>query len=96
MKKKNSVLHEWQLKSRVRGTCGDCGRETDMLNVDHIIPASFLVNIGLPEQRYEDNENFQLLCRLCNADKSNRFDLKNPKTVPLLKKYINLLEEMSK
>ena len=87
--KKKTKLYHWQqwLKNE-GGKCAKCGR-TDHLTVDHIIPVSLLGTMQLPsDPAYEDSDNFQVLCRWCNSLKANQLDHLNPKTVPLLKKYV--------
>jgi len=90
MKIKKTKLHE--LQQRVNngdGVCLKCKR-TDHLTVDHIIPASLLLELGMDKiEMCNDEENFQILCRWCNRQKANRLDHLNPKTIPLLKKYID-------
>lgn len=94
-KKKGSVLHVWQIRSRTPGPCGRCGRISEYLTVDHIIPMSFLQTVGLgAEIGYTDNDNFQLLCRTCNTLKGNRFDFSDPRTMANLKRYVILLEQI--
>jgi 5-methylcytosine-specific restriction endonuclease McrA len=61
------------------------------LTVDHIVPVSFLQQIGFHEAIQEDDENFSMLCRTCNTFKGGRIDLANPRTKPLLKKYVDAL-----
>ncbi len=97
MKKKNSALFEWQKKANeLGGTCHKCSRKTDYLTVDHIVPASFIVMLGLKEESYDDDWNFQLLCRACNKLKGNLFDFTNPKTFENLKRYVNITQEFYK
>lgn len=72
---------------QVAGKCAKCGRPDD-LNIDHIVPVSFLVSLGLSGNDTYDEENFEVLCRMCNHHKSNRFEFANPKTKILLLKYL--------
>lgn len=75
------------------GVCTKCKR-TDHLTVDHIIPVSFLIDIGMDKiEMCNDEENFQVLCRWCNRQKGAKLDHLNPKTVPLLKKYVGWYEK---
>lgn len=93
MRKKNTKLREWQIKAQT-SSCETKGCASKMrVTVDHIIPQHLLDMLGLEEEKYEDEENFQLLCGLCNHMKANRLDHLNPKTVPLLKKYVAIYEE---
>jgi len=71
--------------------CRRCAR-TDSLTLDHIIPVSLLRQlVGQDnESKYEDLENLEILCRRCNLFKANQVDMTNPKSKPLLLKYIEL------
>lgn len=92
---KQSLLYQLQQKGKIGGECKMCKRVRDSLTVDHIVPVSFLQAVGLEQYiKYEDADNFQLLCRTCNSLKGNRFDFTNPKTLENLKKYIKLLETL--
>lgn len=86
-------MFEWQEKARNgEAPCAKCGRK-DHITVDHIIPYSFLLDLGMrKEDLYEDEKNFQFLCRWCNVQKANRLDHLNPKTIPLLKGYVEQYE----
>lgn len=92
--KKQTKLYLWQQKAKNGlGACEKCKR-TDNLTVDHIIPITFIQQLGIPkEEHYNDEENFQFLCRWCNGMKANQLDHLNPKTIPLLKKYIAWYEQ---
>lgn len=68
-----------------------CKKFSDYLTVDHIFPVSLLVRFGLTENSYKDRENMELICRNCNILKQDRFDFNNPKTVPLIKHYLELI-----
>ena len=95
---KGSKLRELQEQvNNGEGVCSKCKR-TDHLTVDHIIPFSLLEQLGIDkETQRNDEENFDVLCRWCNMQKANRLDHLNPKTVPLLKKYVAEYEkELSK
>lgn len=87
--KKRTKLYEWQQKVKnEKCECAKCGRK-DHLTVDHIIPTSLLGIMNLPsDPAHEDSDNFQILCRWCNTLKANQLDHLNPKTVPLLNKYV--------
>lgn len=60
------------------------------LTVDHIIPQQLLSMLGLQGFINTDDENFQYLCKFHNNQKGSSIDYTNPKTLPLLKKYINI------
>ena len=68
--------------------CDRCGTEKD-LTVDHIIPESLLVQLGLEPRVSYVPQNYGVLCRRCNLFKANRLDYANPKTKPLLKEFVD-------
>lgn len=85
---KNTKLREWQEKAKAGlAECEKCHRK-DHITVDHIIP-HFLIEVLCIEkdERQNDDENFQFLCRWCNKFKGANLDHLNPKTAPLLRKY---------
>lgn len=69
--------------------CNRCG-SSDNLTKDHIIPQMILKAMYMPTST---SDNLQVLCRKCNLMKSHKLDPKNPKTIHLLKKYVNRWEE---
>ena len=82
-------LYEWQLNPN--GTCVKCGYEGRM-TVDHIIPVTIIEVIDRTGRAVvNDEDNFQYLYGACNAMKSNRIDIQNPKTKELLLKYVNAI-----
>lgn len=93
---KHTKLYEYQQKIKQgNAECSECGKK-DLLTVDHIIPVSILEPLYLDSERYDliynDEDNFQILCRYHNAKKRNNLDIRNPKTIPLLKRLLNKLE----
>lgn len=92
MKKTKTKLWEWQFGDRyLNAFCEKCGAhrtQENPITVDHIIPVSFLEGIGYMVSPYEDEENFQYLCKACNRFKSSKLDHTNPKTKILLRKYL--------
>lgn len=91
-KKVGSKLWEWQQRAKKTSTpCPRCHRYYP-LSVDHIVPLS-LVQQLVPIYGFEDEENFEIVCITCNKYKAERLDLANPKTIPLLKKYIQYAED---
>lgn len=90
--KHRSKLFAWQENGREGGVCQRCTHHVATLTVDHIIPVSILLPIDRTgELVYEDEENFEFLCRACNGFKGNNLDIFNPKTKTLLLKYANLI-----
>lgn len=85
-------LGDWQNKARVGGICPSCLKEYAGLTVDHVIPVVLLQQIGLIDLAYSDDENLELMCKGCNGMKGGRLDVRNPKTLPLLKKYVLIAE----
>ena len=90
VKKAKTKLHKWQKKAREGGICEKCKIETPYLTVDHIIPI-FVIE-ALDEtgiMKYEDESNFQFLCKICNFSKGSRIDKRNPKTKEMFLKLLN-------
>ena len=92
-KKKGSRLNLWQERARLEDIecekCGHKGRAT----VDHIIPVGLVTQLGLKENVYEDDWNFQYLCRACNTLKAWRLDYTDTRTLVNLRRYIELAEQ---
>lgn len=76
----------------LNGKCVRCGRIATEPNVqltlDHIIPEMLLARMGIDVERWWDEDNIQILCRMCNVQKGNQLDFTNPKTKELLLKYL--------
>jgi 5-methylcytosine-specific restriction endonuclease McrA len=91
--KKRSQLWQWQEHAKNHDVeCAGCHR-LGYCTVDHIVPV-FLVNmLGLREEGYDHEWNFQFLCRACNLRKGSNLDYTNSKTLENLKRYITLAEE---
>ena len=89
--KKKSPLWELQNRAEKQGKCAMCSNLKE-LTVDHIFPASLLIAWGIPEYT-DDSENLQLICPACQILKKARFDFHNPKTIPLIEKYIGKIKE---
>lgn len=72
-----------------RHNCTRCTSSQE-LTIDHIVPVHFLMEqLKMTRDETFDWDNFQPLCRRCNALKSGRFDLADPRTKVILLKYIN-------
>ncbi len=89
---KNEILNKL-LKER-SSTCVLCkvSDPEKKLTLDHIIPKKILLDMGL-EEFYNDEDNFDILCRECNSRKGSQLDFSNPKTIPLLEKYMKICKE---
>lgn len=97
--KKYTKLFEWQ--ERIKNgdfKCEKCGlTDKRYLSIDHIIPVSILKDLYLDTEKsendliYNDEENFQVLCRYCNTQKGERMDIRNPKTKELLLKVLKVV-----
>ncbi len=95
--KPETALREAQKKAQNGGTCDKCQGSFPVLNVDHIVGVGLLSMIGVQtEGGLEDSENLELICRRCNVIKGNKLDFNNPKTFPLLRKYVDLSESLYK
>jgi len=91
--KRRSPLYELQNREDKNGICAMC-KEYNLLTVDHIFPASLLHVWGLKEYGWEDETNLQLICKKCQMLKGANFDFHNPKTIPLIEKYIEILKQL--
>lgn len=90
---KKSQLWLHQEKAMLGGECSKCKLSYDRLTVDHIFSASLLHRFGLKEYAIDDSDNMELICRKCNILKQDSFDFHNPKTIPLIDKYLNIIKE---
>lgn len=73
------------------GKCKKCGSNFN-LTIDHIIPIDILFLMGFTKEQTFDEDNFEVLCGKCNANKGNRLDFSNSKTRELLIKYMDLIK----
>jgi len=89
-KKAKTKLSEWQKLGQLGGVCSSCGVKVSYLTVDHIIPISIVNMLDYSNNDvFENEENFQFLCRPCNTLKASRLDIRNPKTKVLLLKLLD-------
>lgn len=81
-------------KKRLQQRGGQCQHPkctaTLNLTVDHIVPRQLLKCLNMEHFAETDEENFQVLCKKHNVEKANMLDYTNARTLPMLKKYINL------
>jgi len=89
-KRKTSALREHQQLASAKVWPCACGEPAT--TVDHIIPVTLLMMLLQEDAVYDDKDNMQLMCRLCNAIKGSRLDHSDARTVPLLKKYVLIYE----
>lgn len=82
-----------KLQGGIMMKCAKCGRETENLSIDHIVPYAFVVEMGLRDEGYDHDWNFQVLCRPCNRLKAASFDFTDPRTLVNLKRYVALAEQ---
>jgi 5-methylcytosine-specific restriction endonuclease McrA len=73
------------------GCCEKCGTTSRPFTIDHIIPQKFLKSLGIKPEEDRNEDNFQLLCDLCNGRKASDFDFTTPKTYYLLLDYLKVL-----
>lgn len=88
--KKQVVLLELQLKKDLPQVCAQCGK-TENLSLDHIVPQYLLQDLGVDTNREIIEDNYQVLCKICNGFKSHRLDARNPKTKEILIRLLNKL-----
>jgi 5-methylcytosine-specific restriction endonuclease McrA len=69
-------------------SCARCGGN-DKLTLDHIVPKSYLRDFGVNPDYEIIEENYQLLCNLCNAHKSNKPDFTVTATKTILLALLN-------
>ena len=87
----NHYVQEKRTLSRRGGCCSvpSCSATLD-LTVDHIVPRLFFKMLGMESFADTEPENFQFLCKKHNSEKDNMLDYTNPKTLPIVRKYMNM------
>lgn len=91
--KSGTKLNEWRVRSRNEDLpCNKCGR-VGLMTLDHIVPLGFLEILGIAKNTYDDDWNFQWLCRACNVLKAYRLDWNNPNTIINLRRYLDIAEK---
>lgn len=89
--KKNYITWKAAIRQKLIreiGCCEKCKQNVRRLTIDHIIPQSFLKDLGFKPEEDRDERNFRLLCSLCNSKKSKDFDFTDPRTYYLLLEYL--------
>jgi 5-methylcytosine-specific restriction endonuclease McrA len=61
-----------------------------LLTIDHIIPKAILFTLNLLD--YPGRDNLELLCKECNTRKASQLDFTNPRTIPMLRKFLDMYE----
>lgn len=72
--------------------CEKCGRTEERgvaLTVDHIVPINILHQMGFSKNETFDEENFAVLCTICNNLKGEKLDFSDHRTKEQLLKYLN-------
>lgn len=96
MRKKHTKLYEWQQRAKNEDLpCAKCGR-IGAMTLDHIIPVGLLDSMGIKEGSYDDDWNYQYLCRACNHLKHAKVDWSDPRTAVNLKRYVDIAVEYFK
>jgi 5-methylcytosine-specific restriction endonuclease McrA len=88
LSKKEVIMLEIQMRKDLPQVCAQCGR-TEYLTLDHIIPLQILRDLGIDVEKEVIDDNYQILCRICNNFKSNRIDIRIPKTKDILLRILN-------
>lgn len=72
------------------GKCQKCSR-TERLTLDHIVPKDILRSFGIETDTDFIEDNYILLCKVCNTFKANKLDFSIPRTKVIL---IHLIESI--
>lgn len=67
--------------------CKRCAKQEN-LTLDHIIPSFILQMFGIDTQIEIIEDNYQILCKMCNGFKTNRLDFSIPETKEVLLKLL--------
>jgi len=105
---KHSKIHQWRKKLWTEGgVCRKCGDKRN-LTVEHIIPIVWITGFCLPVEitisggaypvaisniAVEWEDNFEVLCMMCNREKGGTIDPRHPKTWKLLRELLNKAEK---
>lgn len=72
--KKCTKLGEWQKRAKNGGECEECHQYKKALTVDHIVPKHIVEQLDETGGAiYEMDDNFQMLCSVCNALVKNSY-----------------------
>ena len=72
------------------GKCSKCG-QIEKFSLDHIVPNHLLACFGVDTAKEIIEDNYCLLCRVCNMYKGSRLDFTHPNTKTIL---LRLLEKI--
>lgn len=72
--------------------CGSC-QKSRWCNIDHIVPVFFIEQLGLKLASCDHEWNLQYLCRACHSRKNARFDFTDVRTLPNLRRYVEIAAE---
>lgn len=91
---KKRILIDEMLATQGHNVCRVCQIVTDprMFTVDHLIPVKILEDLGLLDMLW-DKDNLGILCTKCNAKKGMTLDFADPRTIPLLEKFLQIYKE---
>lgn len=90
MSKKQRIVLEQKIFTDLPQICVKCKR-TENLTLDHIVPVQVLECFGIITDRQIVEDNYQILCRMCNMYKSGRLDFSVPNTKTVLLKLLESL-----
>ena len=87
LNKKNVLILQAHWKEEQLQICVKCGR-TENLTLDHIIPIELTKSFGIDLTKTYWEDDYQLMCGICNKFKGHNLDFANPKTKQLLLKLL--------
>jgi len=88
---RNQVIAiEQRIKTESPQVCNKCGK-TENLTLDHIVPKDMLITFGANPNIEVIEDNYQILCHMCNMFKGNKLDFSNKQTKVIL---LRLLEKL--
>ncbi len=85
--KNQRILLEQKLFRDLPQQCVQCERP-DNLTLDHIVPKYILEAFGMDTSTEIIEDNYQILCKVCNKFKSSKLEIRHPKTKEILLRLI--------